>query len=57
MAKQLHCINRDFLWKKDNTNKGLPLIVWDKVCMPKSQGGIGLRKTEDINMAFQCKLA
>ena len=50
-------INREFLWKKNNMDKGLPLIAWDKICMPKSKGGIGLRKTEAVNTAFQCKLA
>ena len=29
----------------------------DKVCMPKCKGGIGLRKTEPTNKAFQCKQA
>ena len=56
-AKQLDCINREFFWKKNNINKGLPLIAWDKVCKPKSMGGLGLRKTKDVNMAFQSKLA
>ena len=48
--------NREFFWKKYNIEKGMPLIAWDKVCRPKSQGGLGLRKTEAVNKAFQCKL-
>jgi len=33
------------------------MIAWDKVCMPKVKGGLGLRKTTAVNQAFQCKLA
>ena len=33
------------------------MIAWDKVCRPKVIGGLGLRKTEPTNKAFQCKLA
>ena len=50
-------INREFFWKKNNTDKGLPLIAWDRVCKPKESGGLGLRKTAAVNKAFQCKLA
>jgi len=32
---QLDRINRDFFWKKSNTEKGLNLIAWDKICRPK----------------------
>ena len=37
--------------------KGLPLIAWGQVCMPKVKGGLGLRKREAIHKVFQCKLA
>ena len=33
------------------------MITWDTICRPKSAGGLGLRKTEAVNAAFQCKLA
>ena len=54
---QLARINREFLGKNNNTEKGLNLIAWDKICMPKVKGRLGLRKTEAINKVFQCKLA
>jgi len=55
-SKYLDKCNRDFFSKKSNTEKGMPLITWDKVYRPKSRGGLGLRKTEAVNKAFQCKL-
>jgi len=36
---------------------GFLLISWDKICQPKSNGGLGLRKIHATNRAFQCKLA
>jgi len=50
-------VGREFFWKKNNTEKGLPLVAWDKVCRPKEYGGLGLRKTAEVNQAFQSKLA
>jgi len=50
-------IHRNFFWKKSNTEQGIPLVAWDKVCQPKTKGGLGLHKTEAVNTAFQCKLA
>ena len=55
-SKYLDKCNREFFWKKSNTEKGLPLVSWDKACRPKSRGGSGLQKIEAINKAFQCKL-
>jgi len=50
-------VNRNFFWKKSNKDQGLPMIAWDTICRPKSFGGLGLRKTEAVNLAFQAKLA
>ena len=51
-SKYLDKCNREFFWKKSNTEKVFPLIAGDKVCRPKSIGGLGLRKTEAINKGF-----
>ena len=56
-SNHINKISRDFFWQKSDTEKGQPLLAWDKVCMPKSKGGLGLRKIESVNKAFQCKLA
>jgi len=50
-------VNRTFFWKKYGTEKGLPMVAWDKICQPKNLRGLGLRKTEAVNLAFQAKLA
>ena len=54
---KLDNLSRGFFWKKSNMEKGLPLIAWDKVCMPKSKGGLGFHETEVANKACKCKLA
>ena len=33
------------------------MVAWDKICQLKSLGGLGLRKTDALNHAFQAKLA
>jgi len=57
VANNIDKINREFFWKCFNTDKGLPLVAWNKICRPKQNGGIGLRKTAAINKAYQSKLA
>ena len=55
IATQVDHLNREFFWKK-NMDKGMSLVAWDRICRPKEKGGIGLRKTAAVNIAFQCKL-
>ena len=57
IATQLNRIHRNFLWKNSKSNSDVPLIAWDTVCKPKIKGGMGLRRVESVNAAFQCKLA
>lgn len=32
------------------------LITWDRVCLPKREGGLGIRKTSDMNKALLAKV-
>ena len=57
ISNNIDRVSREFFWKKNNIDKGLPLVAWDKVCRPKKHRGLGLQKTAAVNQAFQCKLA
>jgi len=53
----LNKIARQFFWNTTNNHRGFSTISWDKICWLRKLGGLGLRKIEAINNAFQCKLA
>ena len=39
---------RNFPWKgKEIVKKGKCLVKWEKVCLPKLAGGLGVKKSED----------
>ena len=42
ISDQLDRINRDFFWKQSHSDKGMPLVAWDKVCQPKHLGPVSL---------------
>ncbi|KAM6563301.1 hypothetical protein CsatB_023299 [Cannabis sativa] len=46
---------RDFWWGFEKGNQGMHLKAWDKLCLPKSRGGLGFRKTKEMNLAFLAK--
>lgn len=55
LCHQLDKLNRDFLWGDSNNLKRPHLINWDIVCPPKLLGGLGIKKTEDMNQAMLAK--
>jgi len=53
---QLDRTHRELFWKNSNSDKGTPLVAWDKICQPKTLGGLGLRKSAAVNTACLAKL-
>ena len=54
-VERMEKIQRDFLWTGAERNKRYPLVAWDKVCLPKKNGGLGIRKLIHLNKALLAK--
>ncbi|CAN1818738.1 Putative ribonuclease H protein At1g65750 [Linum perenne] len=48
---------RNFVWGSSDNCRKLHLVSWDTICKPKDRGGLGLRKTKELNLAYMMKLA
>lgn len=55
--ENLDILNRNFLWGGSDKKQKIHLCQWDLVCKPKSKGGLGLKKTHDMNEALLAKVA
>ncbi|KAL7226194.1 hypothetical protein ACSBR1_021345 [Camellia fascicularis] len=49
-------LNRDFLWGDTLDKRKVHLVKWDVVCKVKKQGGLGIKKARDQNLALLTKL-
>ncbi|KAJ0434648.1 putative RNA-directed DNA polymerase [Helianthus annuus] len=43
---------RRFLWSQGNKIKGKEKVRWKTVCLPRGEGGLGIRRVEDMNNAL-----
>uniref|UniRef100_A0A803QNW0 Uncharacterized protein n=1 Tax=Cannabis sativa TaxID=3483 RepID=A0A803QNW0_CANSA len=55
LVSKIDGLVRDFSWGFERGNHGLHLRAWDKLCLPKSLGGLGFRKTREMNQDFLAK--
>ncbi|XP_019429666.1 PREDICTED: uncharacterized protein LOC109337200 [Lupinus angustifolius] len=44
--------SRRFLWGKGEESKGIHWVRWEKVCMPKDEGGLGIKNLFLFNLAL-----
>ncbi|GLT71851.1 hypothetical protein SLA2020_438410 [Shorea laevis] len=56
ILSDLDKISRDFLWGSDPEHRRAHLINWDKVSIPKSLGGLGIKSAKEANLAAMAKL-
>ncbi|GKA99272.1 reverse transcriptase zinc-binding domain-containing protein [Tanacetum coccineum] len=43
---------RKFLWCPGNSSKGKAKVAWEVVCLPKDEGGLGIRRLDRFNSAL-----
>ncbi|OMO84846.1 reverse transcriptase [Corchorus capsularis] len=55
VCEKLDQVSRNFLWGGDVKNSHDHLVNWDRVCRPKGNGGLGLRKARLTNVAMLAK--
>ncbi|XP_021996030.1 uncharacterized protein LOC110893223 [Helianthus annuus] len=43
---------RNFLWSQGSFQRGKAKVSWKSVCVPKNEGGLGIRRIGDVNKAL-----
>uniref|UniRef100_A0A2N9HS98 Reverse transcriptase domain-containing protein n=1 Tax=Fagus sylvatica TaxID=28930 RepID=A0A2N9HS98_FAGSY len=56
ICNKIDALLRDFWWGKREGKGVLYLKDWSSMCKPKSVGGLGLRRTKDMNAALLAKM-
>ncbi|CAA7018347.1 unnamed protein product [Microthlaspi erraticum] len=55
-TKSLDRISRDFVWGSTPERRKQHLLSWDKICLPKAEGGLGIRQSSLMNKALLAKV-
>ncbi|XP_074288647.1 uncharacterized protein LOC141613801 [Silene latifolia] len=56
IINHIMAICRNFLWDGSPEYHRVPLVAWDKVTLPKKEGGLGIKKVDVWNVATVGKL-
>ncbi|KAJ0568029.1 putative RNA-directed DNA polymerase [Helianthus annuus] len=52
IIKELECKMKWFLWGNGNGSKGRAKVAWKEVCIPKIEGGLGIRRISEVNKSL-----
>ncbi|XP_074298838.1 uncharacterized protein LOC141629792 [Silene latifolia] len=56
VIRRIEGICRNYLWDGSSDYHRVPLVAWDKVTLPRDEGGLGIKKAELYNIAAVGKL-
>ncbi|CAL5382784.1 unnamed protein product [Camellia sinensis] len=56
VCDEIDKLNRNFLWGDSLERKKVHLVNWQQVCHKKKNGGLGIRRARDQNLALLSKL-
>lgn len=56
ILQQIKAIQRKFIWGRVRREKKWALVARDKICTPKSRGGLGIKDPLTIGRAFAAKI-
>ncbi|KAK1424620.1 hypothetical protein QVD17_19953 [Tagetes erecta] len=51
-VKELEQKMKGFLWQKNSNERAKSKVAWSDVCLPKTEGGLGIRKISDVNRSL-----
>ena len=54
--KEIESLCAAFLWSGPELKTSKAKIAWSDVCMPKAEGGLGLRRLKEVNLVNSLKL-
>ncbi|XP_074301011.1 uncharacterized protein LOC141632358 [Silene latifolia] len=56
IINNIMAICRNYLWDGSSEYHRVPMVAWDKVTLPKKEGGLGIRRADTWNIANVGKL-
>ncbi|XP_074305597.1 uncharacterized protein LOC141640815 [Silene latifolia] len=56
VIRRIEGICRNYLWDGSSDYHRVPLVAWDKVTLPKDEGGLGIKKAELCNIEAVAKM-
>ena len=55
LCDEMTSMVRSFWWSQTNGRNKMAWLSWDKVCVPKSDGGLGFQNLKAFNLALLAK--
>ncbi|KAH1230119.1 TNF receptor-associated factor 1b [Glycine max] len=55
IVDKLESLQRNFMWGDNHHHKKISWVKWEVVCLPKSEGGLGIKNLSKFNAALRGK--